>query len=104
MEEYGPPPELDAEVLSSSCEAEKLIPRVEPLVKGYEAWIERCAGQAAEFGEAERNFAEELLEEARQLLDRMKRGLDLLRKDPDARLAFCFANRAMWLQASWNKP
>lgn len=100
---FGPPPELDPETLSSSCRREKLLPMLEPLVKGYEKWLEERKKEAVNLQGQEKEVAGNLLREAEDTLRKMKRGLDLLRNDPDARLAFTFANRAMWLQAKWKK-
>jgi len=103
-ERYGRAPELDAAVLSRSCEVQHLVPLLEPLVHGYEKWIDECSARAVAFEGRDATAAQELLEEAKQVLHRMRRGLEVLRSDPDARLAFCFANRVMWQQASWKQP
>lgn len=104
MEKYGQAPVLDAAELSRSCEVQHLIPKLEPLVNGYEQWVRELSTKVASFNERDARAAEELLDEAKQVLDRMRRGLEVLKSDQDARLAFCFANRAMDLQASWKQP
>jgi len=103
-ERYGRAPELDAAELSGSCEVQRLVPMLEPLVDGYEKWIDECSARAVAFEGRDATAAQELLEEAKQVLHRMRCGLEVLRSDPDARLAFCFANRVMWQQASWKQP
>lgn len=100
---YGSPPELDAERLSSTCRADRLLPMIEPVAEGYRKWLEERRKEAAGLGEREGKIAKRLIAEAEDTLKRIERGIDLLRRDPDARLAFAFANRAMWLQARWKK-
>jgi hypothetical protein len=99
---YGPKPEFDAELLSSSCDTGVLIPRLEPLVSGYGAWLTERAAEISALPTADLATATALLGEAKSLLERMKKGLEVLRQDRDARLGFCFANRAMHLQAKWS--
>ncbi len=88
----GRGPELDAEILSGSCRPEELVGRLEPLVRGYGEWIRSLEKV---------NPPEEILKGLRSALERMERGLELLRQDEDARMAFAFANRALWQQAIW---
>ncbi|PTQ51172.1 MAG: Superfamily II DNA and RNA helicase [Hydrogenibacillus schlegelii] len=98
---HGSRPELDPERLSSTCSAEKLIPMIEPVAEGYRNWLARQKEEAAGLTGRDAAVAKRLIDEAERVLKRIERGIDLLRTDPDARLAFAFANRAMWLQARW---
>ncbi|KWX04863.1 hypothetical protein TH66_06105 [Carbonactinospora thermoautotrophica] len=72
-----------------------------PLVGAYREWIE---ARAAEIDDPTRHLAgyrreaEQALADAREAADRIEAGIALLRRDPLARKAFAFANRAMHLQ------
>lgn len=99
---YGPEPVLDAGRLAElGTDPEALRQALEPLIRGYEAWIRELQEEASGLPPEERAVAEELLRECRDVLDRMRAGLDLLVRDPDVRLAFAFSQKAMALQAEW---
>jgi hypothetical protein len=99
--EYGPPPELDPEVLSELWDPSALTTALTPLVEGYRAWIESQRNDAAAMGEEDRRLAIENLDQCARARDRIADAIHRLRDDDDARLAFCFANRAIKLQARW---
>lgn len=104
-EHFGAAPEFDAETLAHSCDPATLIPRLEPLVRGYRQWIAERSAEAEALRGREALAADALMAEAVALLGRMRSGLRVLEADADARLCFCFANRAMSLQAGWqNRP
>jgi len=48
-----------------------------------------------------RKTASDLIVREKELLKRLTLGITLLEQNDDARLAFCFANRALWLQHGW---
>ncbi|MEM2878874.1 MAG: DISARM system helicase DrmA [Candidatus Caldarchaeum sp.] len=100
-ESYGPPPELSAEVLAESWDLDELRSRLEPLVRAYRIWIGELRGSLVELSESEREIAEQLIERCEDALNRITRGIDLLCMDDDARLAFCFANKALDIQRRW---
>ncbi len=72
-----------------------------PLIDAYSVWIDseekRIGDPSQRLGEFT-DAAAASLADCRKNLERMKRGLDLLRKDDQAFEAFRFMNRAMWLQ------
>ena len=74
---------------------------LEPLVGAYEAWIDnqaiRPAYPDARLGGHEAAIEVALLT-ARQAAARIRAGIDVLVRDPDAAEAFSFANEAMWQQ------
>ncbi|MFC6080441.1 DISARM system helicase DrmA [Sphaerisporangium aureirubrum] len=79
----------------------ELTAALTPLVTGYRAWLahaERSADDPGRHLDDYRREARDTLKTARQAADRVERGLRLLLKDPVARRAFAFANRAMHLQ------
>jgi hypothetical protein len=97
-EEYGGPPELCAERLAQLFDPVKLREALLPLIEGYRKWIEQQDWTGAGSGDT---IVGELKDSCEKALKRMKLGLRLLEEDADARLAFCFANKAMDLQARW---
>ncbi|MFJ7270775.1 DISARM system helicase DrmA [Streptomyces sp. NPDC099050] len=81
--------------------AEPLRAALLPLVDGYRSWIERQMGSVDDPDAglaAFRQEAEENMRLAAKAADRIQDGIDLLRDDPEALVAFQFANRAMWNQ------
>jgi hypothetical protein len=91
--------ELDMSVLADAT-ADELPTMLEPLVAGYGRWLDRQElriGPDVSLSGFE-PAAREAIAEGRHTLEALQGALDLLRAEPDARAAFCFANRAMWLQ------
>ncbi len=70
-----------------------------PIITAYAQWI---AGQQARLGEADLApylaSARQSLDNCRATLERIRAGVELLGRNPQAAEAFRFANRAMWLQ------
>lgn len=92
-------PSLTADELAEAWEPERMRELLQPLVDRYGEWIEE---REREIDEGDRE-GRELLNRHRVALDRMQKSLDLLCSDPDVRLAFCFANRAISLQYAWSR-
>jgi hypothetical protein len=98
-------PELAGAVLDMQELAEigdaQLPTALTPLVEAYEAWIAR---QEQRIGDPEARLegledtAREALRRCRRAAERVRAGVELVASDADAREAFRFANRAMWLQ------
>ncbi len=99
-DELGPAPITEALALSE-LPPEGLEPALRPLLKAYEDWLEACQKEAEGLPERYAALASEHLAFGREALLRMQSGLRLLVDDPEAYLAFAFANRAVHLQASW---
>lgn len=69
------------------------------LVEAYAGWIEDQQGRLADMQSGNlRAVGQGHLERCGAVLDRMRRGLELLRTDPKVRAAFRLANAAMLLQ------
>lgn len=100
-ETLGTAPELSAMKLSDS-EQEALPGVLKPLVLAYERWLEEQHKESASLPESYRKLAEEQLASAREVLARIRDGIELLGADRETYLAFCFANRAVAEQASWS--
>ena len=99
--EYGPEPELRAASISELWEPDRLRESLEPLVNGYEAWIRSLESESATLSGPDRELAQSMIESCRTAAGRLRGGLDLLCRDPEARLAFCFANKALDIQSNW---
>ncbi|ABY36118.1 MAG TPA: helicase [Chloroflexus aurantiacus] len=98
---YGPSPELRAEVLAETWQPEALRAALQPLVNGYRAWITE---QERAVPTLDGNFqmaAQRNLEECQRTATRIQEAIDVLCTNEDARLAFCFANKAIAMQAGW---
>jgi hypothetical protein len=68
------------------------------LVKEYANWIEEQRSKSRSFSDDLRVVAQRHLEKSTLCLDRMNRGIEILRTDPTARRAFKLTNLAMLLQ------
>jgi hypothetical protein len=69
------------------------------LADRYGSWIEGEARKAAALTGRRASFARQLVDKGRRARDRIVEGIELLVSDPQAREAFCLANRAMADQA-----
>ncbi|MET9099861.1 helicase-related protein [Streptomyces antibioticus] len=93
-------PEIDSSSLAMLGLAEKpdteVLTALEDLASGYELWIDRKEGEAAELtGTQHEGPALEQVRACREALGRIRAGIDLLRTEPDLMRAFRLANRAM---------
>ncbi len=91
---------IPSQDLSDAWDVKKLDSLLNPLIDGYAGWIDAQREKAFGLDQyAER--AGENIRLCEKTLQRMKEGMELLKTDQDARLAFCFMNRAMYLQSVW---
>jgi len=102
-ERWGNQPELRAEVLAETWEPSEISKRLMPLIHGYERWINNLKNEIFDLSPEERRIAERILNRCNDVIDRMKKGINLLIQDQDVRLAFCFANKVMDIQARWTR-
>jgi hypothetical protein len=98
---YGDPPEMAAAVLAESWSPDELRSRLEPTTSAYQKWISELKDNARQLSPEHQETAMRLAAGCEQVLERLRRGIDLLCADADARLAFCFANKALDLQWNW---
>src|SRR5262249_7614361 len=96
-------PQLDPEVLAETWIPADVRRALDPLADGYEAWIVAGEGDAQRLTGSELVTARIHLTTCRRVLERMRAGITMLVSDTDARLAFCFANRAIAIQSRWTK-
>ncbi len=94
-------PSLDAERLSESWQPEELHGVLSPICDTYSEWLTNREQFASQLAHPEREVAQRLVQSGKRAHARIEEGIRMLESDPDARLAFCFANRAMALMARW---
>jgi hypothetical protein len=91
---------LDMKVLAETADVD-FAAALKPLTDAYEAWIvdqeARLVNPTADLLPYQID-AEDTLKQCRVTLARMRAGIDLVGRDPQAAEAFRFANRAMWQQ------
>ncbi|AWR98138.1 DNA/RNA helicase [Acidianus sulfidivorans JP7] len=100
-ENYGKPPELSTYKLSEMWD--EIDDYLSPLVVGYEKWIKENEKLCNNNNDNDNNVCKKIIDIQKEFLERVKSGIEILKKDVDARLAFCFANRVMYLQHWWKK-
>jgi len=104
LESLEDKPLLDAAKLSELWEPSKLYNALIPLHDSYKKWIDQLD---ANFEDEQKQIAEGIINECRTVLSRIKLGIDIIANpeheqyDRDATLAFCFANMAIHIQATW---
>jgi hypothetical protein len=98
---WGECPELSAKILSETFDQAELKLKLSSLVDGYEKWI---SSLESVFKTYEDQYpVTPIVSRCNDILRRMRWGLDLLLTDEDARLAFCFGNKALDLQSQWTR-
>jgi hypothetical protein len=78
----------------------KLPAKLQPLITAYKEWIDQQEATVKKDKEAFKDYDDapaEAIKRCRQNLTRIEAGIQLL-EDAQAADAFCFMNRAMWLQ------
>jgi hypothetical protein len=75
-----------------------IVEALKALAQDYGQWIEDTAEQAETFEPVLRGAAEKNLGKCRECLDRMAVGIEILRTNPQAMLAFRLMNRSMLIQ------
>ena len=96
---HGGKPRLEARFYSELYDPDRLRDALAPFARASEEWAAGIEGKAGRAGAGEPG--QRAIERARDTRRRIEKGIDLLCTDDDARLAFCFACRAMDMQASW---
>jgi len=100
---YGSPPKLIASELAESFSPKKMSRALQPFIKGYSKWIRDLRQQIESLSPSQKKIAQNMIDKCVYALTRIKKGIDILLKDKDVRLAFCFANKAMDIQSIWRK-
>ncbi|MBU7017613.1 MAG: helicase, partial [Theionarchaea archaeon] len=99
--EYGAAPDFRADVLAETWDPDKLKSNLSLLADGYERWIERMEELIDSTPEQYKEIAQNMIKKCYLILKRIKNGINILYVDENARIAFCFANKAIDLQHRW---
>jgi hypothetical protein len=99
---YGAAPELDPEKISELWDGSALRSALSPLPDAYNRWIQRQRTAAADL-DSMQHVAQRHLDLCDVAKDRLLAAINLLsdERNLDIRLAFCFANKTIALQANW---
>jgi hypothetical protein len=100
--QYGPAPELSAGSLAEIWNPDELRNALSPLADGYERWINRMENGLNTLPVPKQDIAKKIICDCRTVLNRIRDGIDILCRDDEARLAFCFANKAVDIQSRWS--
>lgn len=99
--QYGASPTFDPELLAETWQPNEIRNSLQPLIDGYRAWLNGQQQLAFTLMPTQQPVAQKHLQQCRVAADRMQQAVDILAVDEEARLAFCFANKAMALQSRW---
>lgn len=99
----GLPFDFNAEDFSNMWNPDDLSRSLRPMLDSFESWIESNKQKIDASPENERHILSKYTSQAALSLQRMKKGLNLILTDENARFSFCLTNKAMQLQHSWNK-
>lgn len=99
--ETGQPPELRTAALAQIWNPIAIREALQPLVNGYAAWISQQATAVDRLESRYRRAANRHLASCDRAMARIQEAIDLIAEDEEVRLAFCLANKAIDLQASW---
>lgn len=106
--EYDWDKELDTEPRLSACElsniwtSEEISQSLDPLIIEYNTWIDSNTRKLKENGE-KTPISDAIIKKQHNTLERIEKGVEILKNDENARLAFCFANRTIHQQYEWEK-
>jgi hypothetical protein len=96
-------PDLNAATLSEVWHSTAMGEALQPLVDGYETWIDQQQPTVSQLELKYHRAANRHLENCRITQQRMQAAIELITQNEDVKLAFCFANKAINLQASWRR-
>lgn len=99
----GSPPVLDPESLAEAWQPKQIRECLQPLVDGYQDWIERQETLVSGLDEQQQWLASRHLRQCNEVAKRMQNAIEILASDDEVRLAFCFANKAIALQSTWSR-
>lgn len=92
-------PRLDAEFYSEQYDPAKLREALEPFDTACGTWVDKLQSMRVDNG----GVKHRVIQEAGVIHKRIRDGINYLCEDDDARLAFCFASRALYQQSVWAK-
>lgn len=96
-------PVFDAHTLADLYDLAKLNDALSPIANEYLSWIKGLKKRIDSMpDERQRKAGAVMIAKHHSAYQRIIHGIDLLCKDEDARLAFCFANKAVAMQYAWS--
>lgn len=101
LELTGQTPELSTAQLAETWNHTAMREALQPLVDGYGVWISQQQARVNELDCKYLRAGNRHLESCARALLRMQEAIDLIVGNEQVRLAFCLANKAIDLQASW---
>ncbi len=101
--EFKRVPELKASALSETWNIGELQSAFYPIIQELQQWIDELEQKSKDYLEDDKALAIDLIAECKAANSRIADGIALLCNNEEARLAFCFANKAIALQATWGK-
>ncbi|MEG4074408.1 DISARM system helicase DrmA [Microcoleus sp. Pol14C2] len=101
LELTGQTPELSTAQLAETWNHTAMREALQPLVDGYGVWISQQQARVNELDCKYLRAGNRHLESCDRALLRMQEAIDLIVGNEEVRLAFCLANKAIDLQASW---
>lgn len=99
--EFGKEPLLYAEDLAEKWDPDELHKALIPLHQGYLKWFKKQVEEYHNLHDHEKEMGLHILRKIAETIGRIRKGIQILKENEDARLAFCFANKAMALQFKW---
>ena len=100
-DQFGPSPVLNPDELSEKWTEHEIRLALTPMMDAYGAWVESQRNLISGLPVDQHATASSHIEQCREVLARIGESIDILASDPEVRLAFCFANKAMALQSRW---
>jgi len=94
-------PELSTAQLAETWNHTEMHEALQPLVDGYGVWISQQQARVNELDCKYLRAGNRHLESCDRARQRMQEAIDLIVGNEEVRLAFCLANKAIDLQASW---
>ncbi|MHA1150940.1 MAG: DISARM system helicase DrmA [Promethearchaeota archaeon] len=91
-------PVFNAEILSDTWDGDKLYEYLIPIYNGYKDWFEN---KILNFESGKKDVLKNEIISIERICERIYKGIELLKNDPEARLAFCFSNKVMDTQYRW---
>jgi hypothetical protein len=96
-------PEFCSAILAETWNSQASREALQPLVDGYQSWIEEKQDEINILDSKYHRAANRHLAICQQARQRIQESINLIAEDEEVRLAFCFANKAIDLQASWRR-
>ena len=100
-DQFGSAPALNPDELAEVWAEHEVRQALTPMVDAYGAWVESQQNLIPSLPLDQQATAASHIEQCRGVMARIRESVDILASDPEARLAFCFANKAMALQSQW---